>query len=72
MDFDITLLSIPVVSGLIGYATNYVGIKLLFYPVRFIGREVPGLAACGVTPPKDCGTRSTTACRPSSPRSCGR
>jgi uncharacterized membrane protein YheB (UPF0754 family) len=44
VDIDIRLLSIPVISGAIGFATNYVSIKLLFFPVHFIGVDVPGLA----------------------------
>lgn len=40
---DPGLLLIPLISGVIGYVTNFVGIKLLFYPVRFVGFTVPGL-----------------------------
>lgn len=40
---DPTLLVIPLVSGVIGYATNWVGIRLLFYPVEFVGFRLPGL-----------------------------
>ncbi len=40
-----SLLSIPVVAGVIGLATNYVGIKFLFYPVQFVGIRIPGLRA---------------------------
>ncbi len=42
---DVGLLLIPLISGAIGYATNFVGIKLLFLPLRFVGFDVPGLAA---------------------------
>lgn len=42
---DWSLLTIPVIAGLIGLLTNFVGIKLLFYPVRFVGVTVPGLQA---------------------------
>ena len=42
---DWSLLSIPVIAGLIGLVTNFAGIKLLFYPVRFVGVTVPGLRA---------------------------
>lgn len=41
--FEARLLLIPLISGIIGYVTNWVGIKLLFYPVRFVGVRVPGL-----------------------------
>lgn len=40
---DWSLLSIPVIAGLIGLVTNFAGIKLLFYPVRFVGITIPGL-----------------------------
>lgn len=42
---DWSLLMIPVIAGLIGLVTNFAGIKLLFYPVRFVGVQVPGLQA---------------------------
>ncbi|MGI9018089.1 MAG: DUF445 domain-containing protein [Euzebya sp.] len=47
MEIDFRLVSIPIISGIIGYVTNYVGIKLLFYPVAFKGFAVPGLATVG-------------------------
>ncbi|MFB6179590.1 MAG: DUF445 domain-containing protein [Halorientalis sp.] len=37
-----SLVLIPPITGIIGYITNWVGIKLLFYPVDFFGIEVPG------------------------------
>lgn len=37
------LLLIPLVSGVIGYITNWVGIRLLFYPVGFVGVPFPPL-----------------------------
>jgi uncharacterized membrane protein YheB (UPF0754 family) len=40
---DWRLALIPLISGAIGYATNWVGIRLLFYPVGFVGVRVPGL-----------------------------
>ena len=42
---DWSLLTIPVIAGIIGLATNFVGIKLLFYPVEFVGFTLPGLPA---------------------------
>jgi len=42
---DWTLLVIPVIAGIIGLVTNLAGIKLLFYPVRFMGFTLPGLQA---------------------------
>jgi hypothetical protein len=29
--------SIPVVAGLVGYITNWVGVKMLFYPIQWLG-----------------------------------
>ena len=46
------LIAIPLISGLIGYVTNWVGIKMLFYPVRFVGFRVPGLAQLGRLAPR--------------------
>ena len=37
------LLLIPLISGIIGYITNWFGIKMLFYPVEHTGFRVPGL-----------------------------
>ena len=41
----ISLISIPLFTGAIGYVTNWTGVKMLFYPVRFHGIRVPGLRA---------------------------
>lgn len=49
---DWSLLLIPVISGVIGYVTNWVAIKLLFFPVRHIGFEVPGLATLASMMPR--------------------
>jgi uncharacterized membrane protein YheB (UPF0754 family) len=40
----ISLLTIPLFSGAIGYATNWTGVWMLFHPVRFRGITVPGVA----------------------------
>jgi uncharacterized membrane protein YheB (UPF0754 family) len=40
----ISLLTIPIFMGAIGYATNWTGVWMLFYPVRFAGIRMPGLA----------------------------
>lgn len=37
------LAMIPLISGIIGYVTNWVGIKMLFYPLSFYGVRIPGL-----------------------------
>jgi uncharacterized membrane protein YheB (UPF0754 family) len=36
-------LTIPLFTGAIGYLTNWTGVWMLFYPVRFAGWGVPGL-----------------------------
>ena len=49
----ISMLTIPVFSGAIGYATNWSGVWMLFYPVSFAGRRIPGLIAfAGLLPRK--------------------
>jgi uncharacterized membrane protein YheB (UPF0754 family) len=40
----ISLVTIPLFSGAIGYATNWTGVWMLFHPLRFRGFRVPGLA----------------------------
>lgn len=40
---DWSLLLIPLITGFIGYGTNWVAIRLLFYPTDFVGIHVPGL-----------------------------
>jgi uncharacterized membrane protein YheB (UPF0754 family) len=41
----ISLLTIPLFSGAIGYATNWTGVWMLFHPLQFRGARLPGLAA---------------------------
>lgn len=40
----LSLITIPLFTGAIGYVTNLSGVWMLFYPVRFAGVRVPGLA----------------------------
>lgn len=40
---DWTLLSVPLIAGVIGLITNHAGIELLFRPVHFVGVRVPAL-----------------------------
>lgn len=40
----LSLITIPLFTGAIGYVTNLSGVWMLFYPVRFAGIRVPGLA----------------------------
>ena len=39
----ISLLTIPLFTGAIGYVTNWSGVLMLFYPVDFKGIKIPGL-----------------------------
>jgi uncharacterized membrane protein YheB (UPF0754 family) len=41
----ISLITVPFFTGAIGYVTNWTGVWMLFYPVRFRGWRLPGLAA---------------------------
>ena len=34
---NIPLISIPLISAIVGYATNYLAVKMMFYPIEFIG-----------------------------------
>lgn len=43
-DTTLSLITIPLFTGAIGYVTNWSGVWMLFYPVRFAGLRVPGLA----------------------------
>ncbi|MFC7228906.1 hypothetical protein N0B31_15965 [Salinirubellus salinus] len=42
-NIDWSLLLIPPITGVIGYITNWVGIRLLFKPLNFVGVRVRGL-----------------------------
>jgi uncharacterized membrane protein YheB (UPF0754 family) len=39
----IKYLSVPIFTGVIGWVTNWTGVLMLFYPIRFRGVRVPGL-----------------------------
>lgn len=41
----LSLLTVPLFTGVIGYVTNWTGVWMLFYPIRFRGIRVPGLKA---------------------------
>lgn len=47
-----SLAMIPLISGTIGYITNWVGIKMLFYPMSFHGIRIPGLKGLSRVLPK--------------------
>ena len=40
----LSFITIPIFSGVIGYVTNWSGVIMLFYPIRFRGIRIPGLA----------------------------
>ena len=40
----ISLITVPFFTGAIGYVTNWSGVWMLFWPVRFKGFKLPGLA----------------------------
>ena len=53
MDSDtLALLTIPLFSGAIGYLTNWSGVWMLFYPVRFAGVRVAGLRSLAALLPR--------------------
>jgi uncharacterized membrane protein YheB (UPF0754 family) len=41
----LALITVPVLTGLIGYVTNWTGVLMLFYPVHFKGVRAPWLHA---------------------------
>ena len=45
------LLWIPVISAIIGYVTNYLAVKMMFYPIEFIGLK-PFFGWQGLIPAK--------------------
>jgi uncharacterized membrane protein YheB (UPF0754 family) len=46
MDHEtLSLITIPLFTGVIGYTTNWTGVWMMFHPIRFHGFRVPGLAA---------------------------
>jgi uncharacterized membrane protein YheB (UPF0754 family) len=40
----LSLITVPLFTGAIGYVTNWTGVWMLFHPVRFAGFHLPGLA----------------------------
>jgi len=46
------LVFIPLISGIIGYGTNWIAIKMLFYPSEFVGFGFPGLKRVAPALPK--------------------
>lgn len=50
MDDIWLFLSIPVISAMVGYGTNWVCIKMMCYPIQFWGIKPPYLGWQGVVP----------------------
>ncbi|MBA3300972.1 MAG: hypothetical protein H0T15_03810, partial [Thermoleophilaceae bacterium] len=44
MGETISLITVPLFTGAIGYVTNWTGVWMLFYPVHFRGKRIPGVA----------------------------
>ncbi len=59
-------LSMPITSGIVGYVTNVVAIKMMFLPLEFIGKP-PFLGWQGIVPRK-AGKMATIACNTIVPR----
>jgi uncharacterized membrane protein YheB (UPF0754 family) len=52
LDFaTLSLLSIPVISAFVGWSTNFLAVKMMFYPIEFIGIK-PFLGWQGLIPAK--------------------
>ena len=51
-DVQWQLVLIPLITGVIGYGTNWVAIRLLFYPTDFVGLSLPGLKALAPALPR--------------------
>lgn len=60
-------LSMPLTSGIIGFVTNVVAIKMMFYPLNFIGIKPPFLGWQGIIPRK-AGKMASIACDTLVPR----
>lgn len=68
-DFNANLwlyLSMPVTSGIVGYVTNVIAIKMMFNPLEFFGKP-PYLGWQGIVPRK-AGKMATIACNTIVPR----
>lgn len=48
---NLPLLSIPVISAFVGWSTNYLAVKMMFYPIEFVGIK-PILGWQGLIPAK--------------------
>jgi uncharacterized membrane protein YheB (UPF0754 family) len=46
------LLLIPLISAVVGWVTNYLAVKMMFYPINFVGFKAPYLGWQGLIPQK--------------------
>ncbi|MEQ1439385.1 DUF445 family protein [Fontimonas sp. SYSU GA230001] len=60
-------LSMPITSGIVGYVTNVIAIKMMFYPLEFLGIKPPFLGWQGIIPRK-AGKMASIACDTLVPR----
>ena len=54
-------LSMPITSGIVGFVTNVIAIKMMFYPLEFLGVKPPFLGWQGIIPRK-AGKMASIAC----------
>ncbi len=69
-DFQLNMwlyLSMPVTSGIVGYVTNVIAIKMMFHPLEFFGIKPPYLGWQGIVPSK-CAKMAGIACDTIVPR----
>lgn len=63
-DFQLNLwlyLSMPITSGVVGYVTNVIALKMMFHPLEFVGIKPPYLGWQGIVPRK-AGKMASIAC----------
>ena len=69
-DFQLNMwlyLSMPFTSGIVGYVTNVIAIKMMFHPLEFFGIKPPYLGWQGIVPRK-CAKMAGIACDTIVPR----
>lgn len=49
---NLNLLLIPIISAVVGWATNYLAVQMMFYPLEFVGIFKPYLGWQGLIPSK--------------------
>ncbi len=69
-DFTLNMwlyLSMPITSGVVGYVTNVIALKMMFHPIEFVGIKPPYLGWQGIVPRK-AGKMASIACDTIVPR----